>query len=221
MNTQITNPKLNTLSNRLVYALELTGTRKVDLAKAIDVKPQIIQFLCDSSTRSSRFTFEIATALGLNTRWLATGEGEMFLADDPNYKLLNKYKPTPFLTNEQLLAKIQNIPTDANHQNEWVALNTKNENVFCMQIQDASMEPILPINSIVFFEEISEYNLKNLDIALIYIPQYNSFVIREIVIEDSEIFMNPKNAELFKKASITKDMSIIGIAIECHWKIRR
>ncbi|MCB1826949.1 MAG: helix-turn-helix transcriptional regulator, partial [Coxiellaceae bacterium] len=72
---------LDTLSCRLNYALELTGTRKADLARAIDVKPQVIQFLCNSKTKASRFSFEIATALGLSVRWLATGEGAMFLAD--------------------------------------------------------------------------------------------------------------------------------------------
>ena len=77
------NIELINLSSRLNYSLQLTGTKKADLARAIGVKPQVIQFLCSSETQSSRFTFEIATALGLSTRWLATGEGEMFLADDP------------------------------------------------------------------------------------------------------------------------------------------
>jgi hypothetical protein len=42
------------------HALKLTGTKKADLARAIAVKPQLIQFMCNSKTLSSRFTFEIA-----------------------------------------------------------------------------------------------------------------------------------------------------------------
>ncbi len=69
---------MKNLSERLNHALAVTNTKKADLARAIGVKPQVIQFLCSSHTQASRFTFELATALGLNTRWLATGEGEMF-----------------------------------------------------------------------------------------------------------------------------------------------
>src|SRR5580704_15114140 len=95
-------PLLENLSDRLNYALSLTATKKADLARSISVKPQIIQFLCTSQTQSSRFTFEIATALGLSTRWLATGEGEMFVEDDPKQQFIKTYKPIPVLNNDNI-----------------------------------------------------------------------------------------------------------------------
>lgn len=212
--------ELDTLSNRLVHVLELTGTKKADLARAIKVKPQIIQFLCASSTRSSRFTFEIATVLGLNTRWLATGEGEMFLADDPKHTFLGEYKRIPVLTIEQLLLKAQNQPIDIEQHKNWSALKTDANSIFCTKSQDTAMEPLLPAQALVFFDEPPADSPKNGDIVLIFIPQ-NAIIIREISIEDSKLFMVPKNHDLFKKMQITHDTKILGIAIECHWSIKR
>ncbi|MCX7125382.1 MAG: helix-turn-helix transcriptional regulator, partial [Gammaproteobacteria bacterium] len=81
-----------TLSDRLQHALEITGMKKADLARAIDVQPQTIQHLCNGNVKSSRFTFELATVLGLNTTWLATGEGTPFLSDDPKNSFFDEYK---------------------------------------------------------------------------------------------------------------------------------
>ena len=212
---------LDTLSDRLVYALELTGTRKADLARAIEVTPQVIQFLCTSATKSSRFTFEIATVLGLNTRWLATGEGEMFLADDRKHQLFKEYKQIPIFSNEQLFIKVQDKQIDIDQNQDWAALKTQKENIFCIKMPDTSMEPSLQANSLVFFEEIHDYIPQNEDIALVYIPQYNAILIREINILNSEIFIVPRNLMLFNKALLENNAKILGIAIECHWSIKR
>ena len=208
--------EIATLSDRINHALELTGTRKADLARAIEVKPQVIQFLCTSSTKSSRFTFEIATALGLNTRWLATGQGTMFLADDPKNKFLNEYKRIPVFTPEQIVKNSLGTNYNINQHVKWAAIETEKEDVFCMKAQDSSMAPYLPLGSLIFFSKNKDYTSKQGNIVLVFMKQYATVVVREIIIKNKEVYLCPKNTELFKKTLLTNEMEIVGLAIEFH-----
>lgn len=210
----------DSLSDRLVYALEMTGTRKADLARAINVKPQVIQFLCTSKTKSSRFAFEIASALGLNTRWLATGEGEMFMADDPKHKLFQSYQPLPVLKHHQLLAKASKMPFTLEPLQEYT-LFKKAENLFCTRMPDHAMHPLLPTGSLLFIKETSNYQPVAHDLLVVCIPEFDAIVIREVIIENSNVTLMPQNTQLFQPISYSSNLQVMGVIIECHWPIRR
>ena len=212
--------KLKSLSDRLNYALDLLGTRKADLARAIDVKPQVIQFLCSSNTQSSRFTFEIAMALGLNSRWLATGEGERFVADDPKYKIINEFQRIPVIPPEKLITFLRENHMEDESISTWVAISCHDQNVFAFKMQDASMEPFLPLNSILLIEKIPEsYSPKPNDIVLVFSKKYASIMVRKIISEKNKIVLHPCNMELFKAIEFTSDQVILGLIKECHFKI--
>ncbi|TAK78570.1 MAG: XRE family transcriptional regulator, partial [Gammaproteobacteria bacterium] len=65
----------NSLSERLRYALKILNVTQTELARRINVKPQVIQYLCAGNSQKSKFTFEIAEALNIDFSWLATGKG--------------------------------------------------------------------------------------------------------------------------------------------------
>ncbi|UXY14441.1 helix-turn-helix transcriptional regulator [Chitiniphilus purpureus] len=76
---------MKTYSERLSWAmhdLQLTRGRAVvgqtELARAVAVKPQSIQYLCDARNGAggSRHTPAIARYLGVSAEWLATGQGD-------------------------------------------------------------------------------------------------------------------------------------------------
>lgn len=212
---------LSTLTNRLNYILQITGTRKADLARAIGVKPQIIQFLCTTQTKASRFTFELATALGLNTRWLATGEGTMFIADDSEQQFLREFKKIPLLTGESILNSLSENKSIIHSCAEgWLPLRTSNEAIFAIKITDTSMEPCFPNGAFVFIEENPDYSPKKKDFVFAYLQQFDIFVIREIVINNTNVFLTPKNTELFKEISFSVETKIIGAVTDCFWHIR-
>ena len=71
------NSDLDTLSDRLNFAINKMGIKKAELARQIGIQPQTLQYLCDSKANASKFTFEIATVLGVDTKWLATGNGDI------------------------------------------------------------------------------------------------------------------------------------------------
>jgi phage repressor protein C with HTH and peptisase S24 domain len=215
---------LNTLSDRLLYALEMTGTKKSDLARAINVQPQTIQHLCYGEVQSSRFTFELATVLGLNTRWLATGEGEMFLADDPKHKLFKEYKKIPLLNTEQLIALAKSGDLPSTDDTNWTVLKTQDTNIFCTRMSDASMLPLFQPNAQIFFKKInkaSQKEIKQSDVVIVYFQAYDSLMIRQVSIEKNHIFLSPLNKNLFKDFELTDEVIIFGEAMECHFTINQ
>ena len=212
----------NRLTDRINQALELTNTKKSVLARAIGVKPQVIQFLCTGSTQSSRFTFEIATALGLNTRWLATGEGEIFIANDPKQQFLNQYSRIPCLNNEQLKVLFfseNNI--DENSISKWYPLETDDKNMFSIKMIDTSMEPIIPSGGIIFIKEIKNLKPNNGDYVLSFLKKFDTFVVRQFISKVNEIYLSPKNSELFKNIEINNEINILGLVTDCFWNIKR
>jgi SOS-response transcriptional repressor LexA len=212
------------LSDRLNYVLEVLGTKKADLARAINVQPQTIQYLCSGNTNSSKFTFEIAAVLGINTGWLATGKGEIFLADDPKQKLLKDYKKIPFLNSEQLILKAKSQTIKEADIKIWAVLKTVHSNVFCVAMNDSSMEPMLPNSSSIFFKEkllVDQKNPIDSEIVVAYSKRQNTVMVREIIEIDNLFYLFPINKELFKEISFNEDFIILGNAIECQFTIER
>ena len=214
------NIELINLSSRLNYSLQLTGTKKADLARAIGVKPQVIQFLCSSETQSSRFTFEIATALGLSTRWLATGEGEMFLADDPIRQFLKAYARIPLLQGEDLRnVCLRGKRLDEVETRTWLPLKTNHQAVFAVKMSDASMEPFIPSNADLFISTSFDLSRSDCKYAFVYLIKFDTFVIREVIKNGDSIILAPKNTELFKEIKFDNDVTMLGLVTDCSWHI--
>lgn len=73
-------------AGRLLWAMRRAGkTNQSELARAVGVKPQSIQYLCDpqSGARGSSHTPSLARVLGVQADWLATGQGTPDVAPLP------------------------------------------------------------------------------------------------------------------------------------------
>ena len=214
------NEKLINLSNRLNHALLITGTKKADLARAIAVKPQVIQFLSTSETQASRFTFEIATALGLSTKWLATGEGEMFLADDPSRQFSKMYARVPLLQGDELRSVcLRGKNLDEVETNTWLPLKTQQQSIFAVKMPDASMEPYIPSNADLFISTSGDINRSEYKFVFVYLTKFDTFVVREVVRKGDSIILTPKNTELFKEIKFDNDVTMLGLVTDCSWHI--
>lgn len=67
-----------TFTGRLLWAMQRAGqTNQSELARAVGVKPQSIQYLCrpDSHAQGSTHTAALARELRVSADWLATGHG--------------------------------------------------------------------------------------------------------------------------------------------------
>lgn len=211
---------LNNLSGRLNYALEILGTKKADLARAINVKPQTIQFLCNSQTQSSRFSFEIATVLGLSTRWLATGEGDMY-DDEKKNNFSQNYQKIPLINSDILKDSIlRNLPIKHEVIENWIPLKTNDEDIFAINMPDSSMEPYFPMGATIFIKNCFNKDLHGNKFVFSYLGKFDTFVVRELINRNSELLLVPKNLELFKEVSVNDDIRIIGIVTDCLWHLR-
>jgi len=195
---------MDNFSQRLQYALEITGTRKVELARKINVKPQVIQFLCNSTTQSSRYTFDIAEALNINVEWLALGKGNVLLDKSQKNTI-----QAPILDYQNL----RDLFLHHKKLSEIVTLNklpylTDKKTIFALEMLDSSMHPILQLNSYLFFDS-EDIALKNESIYLIYANKYDSFLVREYL-DSPDKYMAPRNYELFNKTLVNDDMLILG-----------
>lgn len=208
-----------TLSSRLREALALTGVRKVDLARAIGVKPQVIQFLSSSDTKSSRYTFEIASALGLNSSWLATGEGEMFVFEDPNQKLLRGFQRIPVLSAADVMSKAEGKVVEPTELHDWLAIESDwIGDFFAFTMFDGSMEPLLPVNSTLLVKEVSTRDSWESDtFVLVYAKNSSSILIRQVKKRGDSLSLVPKNVDAFKKIPVDANIQLIGRVMECRF----
>lgn len=72
------NSEWSNYTGRLLWAMSQAGkSNQSELARAVGVKPQSIQYLCDpnSGARGSSHTPSLARELGVDAEWLATGQG--------------------------------------------------------------------------------------------------------------------------------------------------
>lgn len=94
-------PESIALGQRMVQALDKSGKSQSDLARALDVNRQTIQQLCAgfNDNPSFRRIVKIADTLGIEPRWLGTGEGPMLPGatklSEAEQELMGLYRQLP------------------------------------------------------------------------------------------------------------------------------
>ena len=73
---------LETLGDRLNWALDKKGMSQSELARRIGVKPQSIQAIVSGKAKTSGRIAKIARVLGLNAHWLADNEGKPWASQE-------------------------------------------------------------------------------------------------------------------------------------------
>lgn len=219
MNTNDTNLNLETLSDRLLYALEVLKVTQAELARKIDVKPQAINYLCKSKTKKSQLTYDIADALGISGEWLASGTGYMNPEDDPQYKLLSAQNRVPVVTYNQVKLYCRKHIRSFDNESvlEWL-LTTANsgENGFAVKIQDKSMYPRFELGTTVIINPDKKPSDK--EFVLAYICSIDDIIIRQLEFNNKTIILKPINTAMYKQLTLEKDDQIIGTLVEARWQ---
>ena len=69
---------MSSISERIAKAIEISGKKKVDIAKELRVSQPFISQLCAGQRQpSNRTLLDLSDTLGVNLDWLRTGEGNM------------------------------------------------------------------------------------------------------------------------------------------------
>ncbi len=206
----------NTLSHRLKICLRLSGMSQSELARLIDVKPQIIQYLCTKNVVSSKFTFELAEALEVDYTWLSTGEGAMRHNIDSK---VEECKIPFFIWDD--LDKIINLDSINNHGGGFVISSIGfNDRLIASKIDDISMEPRFERGTTIIID--MDGMPKHGDFVLAKLNTINSWVFRQYhYVNNDDIDLSPVNSSLYKDIKITSEDKILGVLVQTICDFRR
>lgn len=207
--------QLNTFSKRLKFTMEYRGTTQAELAREININPAAIQYLLASNAKSSRFTFELANALNVNSKWLATGIGTMLPENDPKEIYWSERILIPILSEKELIDLLNNNFDVNTHPNkQWESCNKNlGNNLYAYINTDNSMQPIFSKNSLLIFDYTCM--LKNQAYVIAYIKSQNYLIFRKYnESNNKKLELLPINTEFYKKIEITDDIKIIGTVVE-------
>lgn len=203
------------LSKRLKYTLEVLKISQTELARRIDVKPQVIQYLCAGNSEKSKFTLEIAEALNVDFHWLATGKGA-----PPEYAIAPKNK-IPLLDFIQIrewyiYGKAKNetaietyVPYEAALHNQY----------FAVMMNDRAMAPRFDLNTIIIIDPLIQ-TTDDISPAyvLVYLAEEDFIVFRQIVNRENKRWLAAINKSLHKDILFKSEDKILGICKEARWK---
>lgn len=212
----VENQKLETLSDRLNHAISVIGISQAELARLINVKPQTIQYLSKQKAEWSKFTFELAHALGVRVEWLATGKGEML---PPQNRNATPELRVPILTVQQVKELNRDIVVlDLSSYDEWLVTSSKvSGQAFAMRIFDHSMWPRFDENTIIILDP--QHKAQNANFAIIYVAKLDTIFFRELQFVNNTITAIPLNTTMFKEFDLTEEDKILGVMIEARWTV--
>lgn len=208
----------NNLSERLKFTLKVLGITQTELAKKINVKPQIIQYLCTGNAEKSKFTFDIAEALKIDVIWLATGKGTA----PSNVMVLGKTEKTiPIFTFEQIKKReIHGKGIEQHEISNYISIKEDiNANAFAFILNDKSMAPRFDLNTTIIIDptiDIFKTHPNNLFI-LVYLATEDFIIFRKLEITGESKTLISLNSSLYKNILLSTKDIIIGICKEARW----
>lgn len=206
----------NTLSYRLITSLRHLNMSQSELARRVGMKPQIIQYLCSKNVQNSKFTFELAEALGVDFTWLSTGCGTMFAAQESKKDI-----KIPLLT-WTALPNLFNTAQIYTHAGDYIYFNAVADgDYFALKMDDSSMEPRFAKNTVLIFDrlEIPRHG----DFVLAWIKQLNIWLFREYFEQSGSKELMPLNKTLYKEVLISNGDYINGVLVQtiCNFNRNR
>jgi transcriptional regulator with XRE-family HTH domain len=211
--------KEETLSDRLVFALDQSNMRKIDLARAVGVSPQVVHRLCNSKTHSTRFAYTLANALGVNLKWLTSGEGPAYPDEKKVQPSTHTYTAVPILEKAQINHFVEQEGRKLErYAGKSFYIKNKAKNIFAFIMPDTSMEPIIKKNSTMAFQK-QDNKIENNDIVLIYLKKFDEHLVRTYTFdkENNKVIFSPYNTEIYKPID-SENIKIIGRLIAYSWE---
>jgi SOS-response transcriptional repressor LexA len=210
------NDKQRTMSDRLRLAMDKLNINQTTLARKINVKQQIIQYLCNSKTEVSRFSYKIAEALGISAEWLTTGHGKMLPSEDPCHKLFTEQKKVPLITFRKLKQYIKDGKSLQRIQSgNCVLTKTPMSNNSCaLELDNQAMAPQFKIGTLIFIDMLQAP--KNNDYVIAYLKNIDELLFRQFQNSNNNSVLVPLNNLAYKNILITTDVIISGVVKEAR-----
>ncbi|GAB4224471.1 MAG: hypothetical protein Tsb005_21620 [Gammaproteobacteria bacterium] len=149
----------------------------------------------------------IADALEVNPDWLQSGTGIPYVNKENKS---NIFKVPLFDLNYQA---IKNSETKQLHS-LIVDSNKISEDLFCVNLDNSSMEPIFKEKTLLIFSR--DKTPENKNYVLAFIPSVQEVVFRQLLIEGKRRFLKAENP-IFSHYTQDLDFEILGVLIEARF----
>jgi SOS-response transcriptional repressor LexA len=207
---------VKTTGERLKLALNARNCSMADLARALNIKHQVIQYLVSSNAKSSRYFLPISNFLEINLEWLVSGYGRMEKEGGaPSF--IERNNAVPIYASEELIKKL-------NAQNEVFALtptsylNTNvitTPDVFGWNIKDQSMFPRFQEKTTVVIDP--NVTAKEGCFVLAYVKQAEEIYFRFFSqTSNDQRELIPFNKIAYKAIHLCEQDVILGVMIEAR-----
>ncbi len=187
----------------------MVGMSQIDLAKCAEVSQSAISNLEMRGSQSSQHTQTLADCLGVNIRWLATGEGEPRSTEEVDHVVIS----VPVLSWVQAgaWAEMQDETFD-----DWmpyaVKRKDKGKKMFALKVSGISMEPDFKDGDTILVDP--EKDADNGDYVVVRLKNENAATFKKLLVEGDQKFlkaMNPIWEPQLQK--INGEADLIGVVI--------
>lgn len=218
---------MNTLAERLSYALERRNMDQADLARAVEVSPTTITKIMSGETKRSRKLPEIAAVLRISEQWLLFGDESNVTEEripvaewDSDTALPDDMVEVPFLKNQSLSAGMGAINDDSSYTGAklWYSrsfIKRKGacpETVFCISIRGDSMSPVFDEGGIVMINTLDKNIIDGKPYAITH--QGHDYIKYLQRMPNDQIRVVSGNPAYPTFLTDLKDVEIIGRVIE-------
>lgn len=206
---------MTTLSERLNRALELTGISQSELARRIGIKQQSISQISSGKSARSRYTTQIAEALGINVHWLATGDGSIGLGVG-NVEQGPDIRGKIPLINWVQAGGWTEIGDGFAYEDaeEWIIATGKvHGGCFALRVKGDSMENpggrrSIPEGAVIVVDPEASYSSGSLVVARL--DDSKEATVKQLVMDGEQRFLKPLNPQ-YPAIPINGNCTIIGV----------
>lgn len=205
--------KLKNVLSRLLFEKDM---RPMDLAREIDIpQPTIHRIVNGKSTRPHTSSLEaIANYFSISIDQLT---GEELLNISSKQETLNVDMNQARNINHIQWDKVISFVTTNEKQSAKLSLTVSskiNRNAFAVNMNDSSMEPIFPKNTILIFDP--EFQARDRDYVLVKATDMEIPVFRQLLIDGNSKYLKPLNPDLdaFHMHSLESNDNVLATLIE-------
>ena len=209
-----------TLSSRLLYAMRQLNISQSELARRVGIKQQVIQYLCTSNASKSKFSHDIASALGINLSWLISGEGVMQESTLESDMTIDKQTKIPLLPWDKVFNWSLDKSKCINDVKKWVNTSISlGENSYALCVHDTSMSPRFEIGATLIVDPCILPHHK--DFVIMLIEGLEIPICRQLIHDSDQELLVPINSILSKEIKIQPKDRCLGIVRQIYYEYVR
>jgi len=209
----------DTLSSRLVYALNYLRISQSEVARRVGIKPQVIQYLCTNHAKKSKFAYEIALALEINPTWLIAGKGSADFKNTNNTVDSSSLK-VPLLDLNTIASWLNQTNESLSQPQEFTyAAAPIAAHSYAVRITDTSMIPRFEVNTILVVDP--DLKPENGDFVVVKILHQEQPIIRQLLYRCDTYYLAPANSAMYKEIELSNEDKVLGVVRQIYYEFER